>query len=378
MSLRRTQVRRYVFSLKGLFLFSLGGTIDITVHETSFSGGLKEIHAASGGGWGGVLVDEAFKDLLVELLGRRTYEKFTQEETEDWLDLWRTFEVKKKTVDPNKNSKTNMTFPLSLLELYKRESGHDLEERIKGTKYAAEIDLRKNKMMFSSAIMRSLFDKSVKTTVSHVKKVLQDGTVANVQAILMVGGFSDSPMLKESIKRDFSYLKVISPNEASSAIMRGAVIFGHNPSSITHRVLKKTYGIEVDEAFIYGVHPLNKLKIIEGREQCMKVFNKHVEAGQTVKVGEAQVEKLYFPSSNENMTEELIIYASDLKNPKFVDEGCSHVGQMTIDLSRLPKEMGRLEKELKISLCFSDTEIKAVTRIVKTGQILTGTFDFLG
>ena len=334
------------------------------------------MHAASGGGWGGILVDEAFQELLQKLLGPKVYEQFMKEETEDWLEIWRTFELKKKTVDPSKHGTINMRFPHSLQTLNKKLTKHHLEDALKETTYAMEVELRKDKMMFSSNLMKSLFEKSIKKTVSCVKEILHD--INSVECTLMVGGFSESPMLKEAIKKEFPNLKVICPRDAASIVMRGAVIFGHNPCSVTHRVLKKTYGVEVDNAFIHGVHPINKLKLIEGRAHCMKMFDKHVEVGQTVTVGEAQVERLYFPSANNYTTEELIIYASDLKNPTFVDEGCTLVGQMTIDISRIPKHLDRLEKQIKISLCFSDTEIKATTRIVSTGQIITGKFDFLG
>ncbi|XP_045172708.2 heat shock 70 kDa protein 12B-like [Mercenaria mercenaria] len=50
-----------------------GGTIDITVHEVQPTGTVKEIKAASGGGWGGTLVDEAFEQLLIDIVGKNVY-----------------------------------------------------------------------------------------------------------------------------------------------------------------------------------------------------------------------------------------------------------------------------------------------------------------
>ena len=42
-------------------MFHTGGTVDITVHEVTSSGGLKEMYAATGGDWGGTYVDKAFR-----------------------------------------------------------------------------------------------------------------------------------------------------------------------------------------------------------------------------------------------------------------------------------------------------------------------------
>jgi hypothetical protein len=52
-------------------LFPLtGGTVDITVHEVTDNGNLKELHKASGGAWGGTKVDETFEEFLSSIVGR--------------------------------------------------------------------------------------------------------------------------------------------------------------------------------------------------------------------------------------------------------------------------------------------------------------------
>ena len=103
------------------------------------SGGLKEVHAASGGGWGGILVDQAFEELLVVIVGQQIYSKFVKKDTEDWLDLCRMFEVKKKTIDTRSNPKINMKLPMPLIELYKNETRRELKDRIAECKYSSQI-----------------------------------------------------------------------------------------------------------------------------------------------------------------------------------------------------------------------------------------------
>jgi hypothetical protein len=46
-----------------------GGTVDITVHETTQSSELKEIYKDSGGDFGGTMVDNAFEEFISEILG---------------------------------------------------------------------------------------------------------------------------------------------------------------------------------------------------------------------------------------------------------------------------------------------------------------------
>ena len=44
--------------------------MDITIHEVMVGGHLKELHKATGGDWGGTQVDEAFNQLLVNIVGK--------------------------------------------------------------------------------------------------------------------------------------------------------------------------------------------------------------------------------------------------------------------------------------------------------------------
>ena len=48
--------------------FNIGGTADVTVHEVQEDGLLKELHAATGGAWGGRLVNEAFNEFIRNLV----------------------------------------------------------------------------------------------------------------------------------------------------------------------------------------------------------------------------------------------------------------------------------------------------------------------
>ena len=362
-----------------LFYFTnIGGTIDITVHQVTQSGGLKEICAASGGGWGGILVDHAFKELLVKLFCESTYNTFVERMTEDWLDLWRMFDSKKKTVEPASNAAINMKLPISLLKLYKKKTGEKFEDMLEHSRYTSKIELRGgDKVRFDSTLMKDLFKTSIDKTVSHVKCILREENARDIRAILMVGGFSESPMLQQAVKKEFRHLKVIVPREASSSILRGAVAFGHNPKSITQRVMPKTYGIDSTRTFREGLDPEHLKRIRNGEERCHKCFSKHVEIGQSVNVGEPQVEKVYkyFIKNQNEMT--IAVYASNLKDPKYTDQGCDCIGEFTVDVSNLPDDLPREDKNVFVSLTFSGTEITASARVEKTGEITSASFDFL-
>ena len=71
------------------------------------------------------------------------------------------------------------------------------------------------------------------------------------------------------------------------------------------------------------------------------------------------------------------IYASDLKDPKYVDQGCQLLGSLDVDISDtcIP---GDLDRAVAMSLTFGDTEIKADCRVKGTDRKVSAKFDFLG
>ncbi len=72
----------------------------------------------------------------------------------------------------------------------------------------------------------------------------------------MVGGFSESPYLKNEILKKFedSNIQVLVPRSPQISVVRGACLYGLNPRSITSRIAKKTYGINTLTVFDPEVH----------------------------------------------------------------------------------------------------------------------------
>ena len=86
----------------------------------------------------------------------------------------------------------------------------------------------------------------------------------------MVGGFSESPYLKQEIKNRFENenIQVLVPRRPQVSVVRGACLFGLDPHSITSRIAKKTYGINTLTTFDTDRHPDSKRVTIEGEDFC--------------------------------------------------------------------------------------------------------------
>ncbi|XP_060582887.1 heat shock 70 kDa protein 12A-like [Ruditapes philippinarum] len=244
-----------------MVLDAAGGTVDITVHEVQATGVVKEIQAASEDGWGGTLVDQAFEKLIIDVVGKRVYQDFKQESPDDWQDLWRDFDLKKRTIKPDKETKVVMKIPETLREQYKRKFRQTFKEAVESSSYAENITFVADKIKFDAIVFKKLFDVFLAKTIQHTESLIRDPAVRNIKAILMVGGFSESPMIQERVKSCFPGIDVFIPAEASSSILRGALIFGHSPSLISKRVLRYTYGESIYSASIKGENPESRLEM---------------------------------------------------------------------------------------------------------------------
>ncbi|XP_060606755.1 heat shock 70 kDa protein 12A-like [Ruditapes philippinarum] len=169
-----------------------GGTVDLTVHHIEYDGRLSEIARASGGAWGGTQVDEAYLKFLEELFCRCVFQAFRENNTSDFLEMLREFEI-------NKN---------------------------------------------------------------------------------------------ESVKEAFSNKRIIVPSEPGLAVLKGAVLFGHDPLVMKSRVSKYTYGIEIIDKFVEGLSPERYRVFENGIYKCRYTFCPFVRAGELVPVGKIAREHL--------------------------------------------------------------------------------------
>ncbi|XP_060603566.1 heat shock 70 kDa protein 12B-like [Ruditapes philippinarum] len=322
-----------------------GGTIDVTVHETGSEHTLREIRPASGGDWGSIMVDKEFENLLIHIVGRTVFEKFKHEEKEDWLDMQREFESRKRETTVDSESIVGMRIPASLIDLYNKHSQRDLCTSLASSQYAGLIELKRDKMKISNKVFVQLFDASVTKTVGHLKSVLSDGSLKDVRILLMVGGYSESPVLQRAVSEALPGTEVLIPAGASSVVLRGALIYGHNLSSISERILKFTHGTAYTPFFIEGIHPRSKrFKEKDGNQKIM-LFK---------------------------------IYAleRDREDPVYIDDDeCFKIGELEIEFD---EESNTSKRKVSLSMLFGGTEIMVEVEDICTGKKKITTIDFLG
>ncbi|KAL3878672.1 hypothetical protein ACJMK2_031003 [Sinanodonta woodiana] len=349
-----------------------GGTADITVHEKQPDGTIKEVHKASGGAWGGTKVDEEFNQMIIKIIGAPTLKTFCDENKADHMDLLRDFEIKKRSIETNTNQKINVKVPVAIKETYESKAGEKMEDAVAQSPYGTKIEWKGDKMRLDADLFRSLFQNSIRNITEHIANLLEKPGVKGITTFLMVGGYSECHLIQDAMKKAFPKAKIIIPSEAGLVVLKGAVIFGHKPQLITSRIAKYTYGINISPPFDPNKHPQNKRVSVDGSDRCKDVFKKYIEAGQSVKIGEAITGKHVTIKSNQK--EMLLkIYASPDKNPILVtDPNCEMVGRVGV---KLPDTTNNIRVDVK--MMFGETELMVEAEEETLKAKFVAYFDFL-
>ncbi|XP_071148616.1 heat shock 70 kDa protein 12A-like [Mytilus edulis] len=327
-----------------------GGTVDITSNEILDSGQLKEIHSASGGPWGGNTINSKIWKLLRGIFGDKTVSKFIAEHRNDYLELARTVELKKRTV--TSDGKMRLEIPRSLIIETQKSNPDTIAEE-----YKDKVKLIKSMLIFSPDVVLQIFKDGIDKIIMYVQELLDQPETKGVSTILLVGGYASCDLLKDAMKTKFDNLTVICPLDPDLAVLKGAVIMGHMDTPILGRIAKCHYGI--------AVFPCSA--------STKEEFHTIIRKGQPIQVNEI-VTGYNFPITFNKEEAVIQMYASDEERPPKVisQDNCSKIGHIRIKLPR-----SRREARLKIGISTSETEFKVVARDEYTGKCFEGVCSFL-
>ncbi|KAK3109141.1 hypothetical protein FSP39_023794 [Pinctada imbricata] len=348
-----------------------GGTVDITVHEVQGEGLLKELYPPSGGPWGGTNVDFRFHEFLSDIFGENVMKSFAKMSPLPFLELQRAFDVKKRI--NGKEDKITLSNGIGeIMDEFKDKKGNDFNIP---QDFNKSVKLVKKRLRVDIEILKGFFDKAVESISSHLRDLFEKSQITNVDTILMVGGFSESPQVKERIKAMFPSKRFIIPREASLAVLKGAVMFGHSPKSITTRCSPATFGVATDVPFDEKKHPSSHKHMKDGTCFCTDVFKIMIAKDQLQTIGKTCHEESFRPSKADDTLAEIEVYASPRSQPQYTtDEGCKKVGVIKFQIPNIAKGKDRL---LKVKMHFGDTELFVTASEDGTDNEITARFDCL-
>ena len=337
-----------------------GGTVDIAIHEVQSHGKLKAIYRPSGGVWGGTKVDDEFQFFLLKLCGMVAIRSLSKH---DMIEVQRGFEKAKTKVTSTSKTVIHIKLPVELLR------------SISPGDYEGQYHLTGDKLSLSPNLIRGFFVKSIQKIIQHVEELFEKPELSDIEYILMVGGFSESKVLQNAIKNAFPFKTVRSVLLANSAVVRGAVMYGHVPKNIQWRRAAFTYGIAIANKFKEEKHDRHKMVHIDGEYYCQDIFDRFIGINDQLEVGKHTVTRVLTPTSRYHTEMILDVYRSNMPNPKYItDSGCKRIGTVTV---QMPDLTGGKNRCVHLTATFADTEIKIEAVNEKSAERVVAEFDFL-
>lgn len=365
----------------------------MTVHHKINMDNLKELSQASGGACGGTTVDKEFLNLFECIAGKKVMKYLREEHTVDYMDLMRDFETIKRKIKimPTQGKNINFNIPLVQLDLlcqrflekdFKTAIQDFLEEEKKENKGIAkdeselnenpkrdkksngEISLVGNKMRVDEVIMNSLFDTACKNIVMEISNVLQNSDRNNLKTFLLVGGFSESPLIQDFIRQKFPDMQIISPEDPALAVVKGAVMFGHKPDFITSRITRHTFGRRIRPLFDESNHNPNKRVKGENGDRCRDVFETFMERNKKVPLDKV-VTLVYHTVDSHQKSVSVAIYCTNKDKTDYVDdEGCIKLVEFSVPIPNPSEKRRYVDVEFKFGM--AKLEVTATER--QTGK----------
>ena len=343
------------------------------MHEVKGNRNLKELDCASGGNWGGTSVDMAFKQALAEIVTEEIIEGYCHKYTGDYIELLRDFEIKKRKCGIRNDSNPFITLkvPVTFTDECEKLLGKDLTSLTNQSRFKNNFFWNDDKVRIDLLTFEGFFKPACDAIIKHVEGLFKSPKVKSVKKILMVGGFSESPLLQDAIRKAFPDCQVIVPQEAGLAVLRGAVVFGYNPKAIESRIAKYTYGLGTNVEFDPKKHIRSKKKVIDGKEYCTDVFSQHVEKGSELLTDVAQTKRSYSPLTQQQNEVGFEIYTTEADETPLYIDGCKHIGSFSAPVPEGQKK----DRSVTVELSFGDTELTGIATVVKTGDIFLGVFE---
>ena len=188
-----------------LFLFCKGGTLDVTAHEILKNWDIKEIHQVSGGPFGGTKVNEEFVSLLERFFGTALVGTFRENYPAEWLEMMNEFEMKKRGRRAHEGETTRIRIPRTFTALISEHGAPDLARRFTSSCRIDDVQFIRNEYLcLGPKAMKKLFEPVLNGIVKHLNNLLKHRVFHGLQFFFLVGGFAESAILQESMRRNFN------------------------------------------------------------------------------------------------------------------------------------------------------------------------------
>ncbi|XP_060573540.1 uncharacterized protein LOC132731381 [Ruditapes philippinarum] len=168
---------------------------------------------------GDSMTDIFFEDIIDRYNIGENWNKYIVDHFCDYMNLRRVFNNEKHKFN-NTTECVLIEMPPSIIHLMKRNDNH-LDESISFTD---------NKIVISHEQMKDYFERSLKSLISTVKGIIGD-VEEEIEYVLLLGGYSKSPIVREIIEKGVGEIRSILVSEPELGTLKGTVLLGLQDNS---------------------------------------------------------------------------------------------------------------------------------------------------
>ena len=308
-------------------------------------------------------------------MGESSLQHLKANDMSDYFELIREFETKKRMIRPNSDGKIVTRIPVQLVEQV-QSKGKNIQQRIQLSKFNGQVKHARDKLIFEHSIIRDLFTESINSIVACALDIMKQHP--KIKTILTVGGYAECELLRDKLYSDIPDCKIVLPKESGLAVLKGAVLYGHQPHVISARKLRYTYGVGMADKFIKDVHPeSHKFLDEKGNWRCVNAFRGLLSANTTVDSSGLSVKIDCCPITRNQRDIETMVFCSLKKNPIVVDDGsCILIGRVCFSIPQY-KGHGADNRYVEVTFTFGLSELLVEVFVPETGEKLESEFQLL-
>lgn len=122
---------------------------------------------------------------------------------------------------------------------------------------------------------------------------------------------------------------IVVPPVPGEAIVDGALYLGLDPSILSSRRMRMTYGCAAMKVFDPNIHDPKKRKVIGSTAYCVDIFDKFVTNGEEVEIDKGVT---YKASLADQKSMVIAVYGTKVTNMNYIDDPASNkIGEIIID-----------------------------------------------
>lgn len=320
-------------------------------------------------------VENAFLQFLVRILGAPAVREFLDGCPHELLEFLRDFETAKKQMTITQKKPSAVRIPVGLERICRKiHKAESMESIVQKSVYRDKVKVVDNKFQIDYNVFQEFFRAACSEIGRTIRNVLTEPSAKNCSILILVGGMAFSTVAQDIIRQELegktNIQRIIVPPEPDLAVLKGAVMFGHQPRCIFQRVIRYTYGLRKAKLYNPDLHPEDRMVSLHGMDFITDMFCPFITAGSRAPVGFMSYDSLTSIEPFQKVIEIDVYFSTELEPSYITDKNCLLLGKMEYQIPNPSKE----ERTIYIEFIFGDTELFINITDRKTASRFKNTF----